>query len=205
MATALHFIHFIHMSLLSYKVSEKVFLYPSLFNWQQVTWRRKELSQKGDKNDSTTATIRKKLKTQMSLQQSLEVSCTWDINSAPTQQITKLISEIIVLDNQPYVMDEDMGFVCLMKHIGPRYHIPDWRHFSETVIPNLAKKAEATVSKLLDKADHVSFTSDIWTCSHNNDTFISLVFHLLHVEPIGRKQTSHCTFHNRDTNCDPNV
>ncbi len=61
----------------------------------------------------------------MSLQQSLEVSCTWDINSAPTQQITKLISEIIVLDNQPYVMDEDLGFVCLMKHIGPRYHIPD--------------------------------------------------------------------------------
>ena len=41
-----------------------------------VAEKRKE-----DKNDPTTATIRKKIKTQMSLQQSLEASRSWDINT----------------------------------------------------------------------------------------------------------------------------
>lgn len=130
---------------------------------------------KEDTNDSTT--IRKKLKTQMSLQQSLLKQVERGISSAPAQKITKLISEMIVLDNQPFVMVEDLGFVRLMNHVAPRYHIPDQRHFSGTVIPNLVTKTEAAVSKLLKEVDHVSFTSDIWTCSHNNDTFISLSAH----------------------------
>jgi hypothetical protein len=113
----------------------------------------------------------------MTLQQSFEASRAWDINSAPAHKITKLICEMMVLDNQLFVMVEDLGFVRLMNHIAPRYHIPDRRYFSGTVIPNLVAKAEAAVSKCLNEADHVSFTSDIWTCSHNNDTFISLSAH----------------------------
>ena len=45
----------------------------------------------------------------------------------------------------------------------PRHRIPDQCYFSERVIPNLVTKAEAAVSKLLKEADHVSFTSDLWT------------------------------------------
>jgi hypothetical protein len=127
--------------------------------------------------DSSTVTMRKKLKTQISLQQSIEAGQAWDMNSRQAQHITKLIGEMIVLDNQPFLITEDLGFMRLMKHVAPRYHLPSRHHFSDTVIPNLVKRAEAAVTKMLEKAKHFSFTSDIWTCSHTNDAFISLTAH----------------------------
>ena len=99
------------------------------------------------------------------------------MNSPQAQHITKLIGEMIVLDNQPFLISEDLGFMRLIKHVAPRYHIPSRHHFSDTVIPNLVKRAEAAVAKMLEKAKHFSFTSDIWTCSHTNDSFISLTAH----------------------------
>ena len=127
--------------------------------------------------DSSTVTMRKKLKTQMTLQQSIDAGKTWDMNSRQAQHITKLIGEMIALDNQPFLISEDLGFMRLMKHLAPRYHLPSRHHFSDTVIPNLVKRAEEAVAKMLEKAKHFSFTSDIWTCSHTNDSFISLTAH----------------------------
>ena len=126
-------------------------------------------SKRTQQDTDSTVTMRKKLKTQMSLQQSIE--------AGQAQHITKLIGEMIVLDNQPFLITEDLGFMRLMKHVAPRYHLPSRHHFSDTVIPNLVKRAEAAVTKMLEKAKHLSFTSDIWTCSHTNDAFISLTAH----------------------------
>ena len=117
------------------------------------------------------------IQAQISLQQSIEAGQAWDMNSRQAQHITKLIGEMIVLDNQPFLITEDLGFMRLMKHVAPRYHLPSRHHFSDTVIPNLVKRAEAAVTKMLEKAKHFSFTSDIWTCSHTNDAFISLTAH----------------------------
>ncbi|XP_028412932.1 zinc finger BED domain-containing protein 4-like [Dendronephthya gigantea] len=128
--------------------------------------------------NSSTVTMRKKLKTQMSFEKSVEAGRTWDMNSRQAQHITKLIGEMIVLNNQQlFLIAEDLGFMHLMKHVAPRYHLASQHHFSDAVIPNLVKRAEAAVAKMLEKAKHFSFTSDIWTCSHNNDAFISLTAH----------------------------
>ena len=118
---------------------------------------------KQEKADSTTTTMRKKIKSQMSLQQSFEVCLPWDMNSPSARHITNLIGEMMVLDNQPFMIAEDLGFVRLMKHVSPRYRIPSRHHFSETVIPSLVKRAEAAVAKLLEGAEHLSFTSESWT------------------------------------------
>ena len=89
-------------------------------------------SKRTQQDTDSTVTMRKKLKTQMSLQQSIEAGQTWDMNSRQAQHITKLISEMIVLDNQPFLITEDLGFMCLMKHVAPRYHLPSRHHFSDT-------------------------------------------------------------------------
>ena len=115
----------------------------------------------------------------MSLQQSFDAGQTWDMNSHQAQTIMKLISEMIVLNNQPLLISKDLGFMYLMKHLALRYHLPSQHHFSDTVIPNLVERAEAAVGKMLEKAKHFSFTSDIWTCSCTNDSFISLMAHLI--------------------------
>ena len=51
--------------------------------------------------------MRKKLKTQMSLQQSIEAGQTWDSNSCQAQHIMKIIGEMIALDNQPFLIIQD--------------------------------------------------------------------------------------------------
>lgn len=139
--------------------------------------KTKRTQQDMESTESTTVTMRKKLKTQMSLQQSIEAGRAWDMNSPQAQHITNLIGEMMVLDNQPFLIAEDLGFMRLIKHVAPRYQLPSRHHFSEKVIPNLVKRAEAAVAKMLEKAKHFSFTSDIWTCSHTNDAFISLTAH----------------------------
>ena len=107
------------------------------------------------------------------MKESLEASHAWDINSPPAQLITNMKGDMMVLDNQPFMIAEDLGFVRLMKHVSPRYKIPSRHHFSETVIPKLVKRAETAVEKLLQGAEHISFTSDIWTCSFPGVTPVS--------------------------------
>ena len=38
----------------------------------------------------------------------------WDINDARAQQIRKFVMEMIALDNQPFSLVEDIGFVRLL-------------------------------------------------------------------------------------------
>ena len=45
------------------------------------------------------------------------------------------------------------------------------------VIPNSVKRAQEAVAKMLEKPKHFSFTLGIWTCSHTNNSFISLTAH----------------------------
>ena len=122
--------------------------------------------------------MRKKLKNQIqiSVKDSFEAGISWDLNSAPARRISNLIGEMIALDNQPFILVEDLGFVRLM-NVCPKYKMPSRQYFSDTVIPDLVKRAETAVEKLLRNARDISFTSDIWTCSYNNNGFISLTDH----------------------------
>ena len=118
---------------------------------------------------------------QMAIQTSFDKARVWDINSGPAKEITRLIGEMMALDNQPFLMVEDMGFHRLMRHLGPSYPLPSRFHFSEKVKPDLyerAKKAIADKLKNLDENNpNISYTTDIWTCKHTNDSYISLSAH----------------------------
>ncbi len=51
--------------------------------------------------------------------------------------ITQKIMEFIALDDQPFSVIEDVGFLILIEHIEPRYVMPSRRHFSEVCLPEL--------------------------------------------------------------------
>ena len=101
----------------------------------------------------------------------------WDFDSAPAKHVSKLIGEMIAVDNQPFMLVEDLGFLRLMNKVCPKYKVPSRHYFSDTVVPELVKRAETAVGTFLENVTDISFTSDIWTCSHNNNTFISLTGH----------------------------
>ena len=61
---------------------------------------------------------------QLSLMEVQDRSRKWDINDARAQQIHKFIMEMIALDNQPFSLVEDIGFVQLLQVLEPRYSLP---------------------------------------------------------------------------------
>ncbi len=97
------------------------------------------------RHGETSGTARKALKDQMSIQTSFDRARVWDINSGPVKKITQLIGEMMALDNQPFLMAEDLGFQRLMKHLAPSYSLPSRFHFSDTVIPNLFERVKKAI------------------------------------------------------------
>ena len=77
----------------------------------------------------------------------------------------------MALDNQPFSVVEDQGFIELVAQLEPCYLIPSRTYFSETMLPEVYNELRATVMKELAAAHHVSFTTDVWTNSHSNDSF----------------------------------
>ena len=130
----------------------------------------------------TSGSARKALKNQMSIQTSFDKARVWDINSGPAKKITQLIGEMMALDNQPFLMVEDLGFHRLMRHLAPSYPLPSWFHFSEKVIPDLYERAKKAIADKLEQNlnesnPNISYTTDIWTCKHTNHSYISLSAH----------------------------
>ena len=133
--------------------------------------------------------MRKKLKNQI-LKESFDAGVRWDSASAPAKRVNKLIGEMIAVENQPLMIVEDLGFLRLINSICPKYKVLSRHYFSNTVIPELVKCAESPFRAFLDNVNDIYFTSDVWTCSHNNNnTFSSLTWHWVAWEKGAARQS----------------
>ena len=65
----------------------------------QVKYQRQQEKEKADKSEYKQAII---------IGGSM---CPWDINDAPAQHINRLVIQMIALDNQPFSVVEDPGFI----------------------------------------------------------------------------------------------
>ena len=99
---------------------------------------------------------------------------TWNINDHRSKAIKEKIMKMMTLDNEPFSIVEDDGFIDLMAHLQLRYMPPSPRYFSDTMLPQVYDSVKALVEKELvgPNGKHVSFTSDIWTCSKSKEIFI---------------------------------
>ena len=66
-----------------------------------------------------------------------------------------------------------------MKLVAPRYEIPSRRYFSEKIIPSIYDKMKSSITELLQHVTSISFTSDIWSDPHANNSYISLSGHFI--------------------------
>ena len=55
--------------------------------------------------------------------------------------------------------------------------MPGRKYFTETVIPEMYIELKTKIMSTLETVAAVSLTSDIWTCNHNNASFISFTSH----------------------------
>ena len=116
---------------------------------------------------------------QLTLMDSLASKKIWDINDPRSRAVNEKIMKMMALDNQPFTMVEDDGFIELMAHLQPRYLLPSRRYFSDTMLPRVYDELKDRVKKELSEphGSYISFTSDIWTCSSSKEAFISLSGH----------------------------
>ena len=86
---------------------------------------------------------------------------------------------MIAIDNQPFSITEDQGFIELLAHIQPKYMLPSHRYFSDVMLPKTYLELKARISSHLEEANiaHISFKSDIWTSNHFMESFVSLTGH----------------------------
>ena len=98
--------------------------------------------------------------------------------------IHEKVMNMIAIDNQPFSIAEDQGFIELLAHIQPRYMLPSCRYFSDVMVPKTYQEIKARMSSQLDEvnATHISFTSDIWTSNHSVESFVLLMGHWINKE-----------------------
>lgn len=141
-----------------------------------------EINQESDtdaKNDSLEPKVisQGNKRKQATLEGLLEKKKLWDINDQKAVKLHKIIGEMIACDNQPFSFVEDIGFLKLMRETEPRYKVPCRKYFQSIVLPSMYEECKEKILSLLETAEVVSLTSDIWTSSINNHSFISITGH----------------------------
>ena len=114
---------------------------------------------------------------QLTLQATEQRTSVWGINDPRALCIHKKIGEVIAVDNQPFSLVEDIGFTCLLHTLEPRYKLPTWKYFSETVIPSMVATVHDSISTKLCDINNFSFTTDIWSTNVASDSLLSFITH----------------------------
>ncbi|KAF9415444.1 hypothetical protein HW555_006866, partial [Spodoptera exigua] len=64
-----------------------------------------------------------------------------------------------------------------MQKAVPRYKLPSRTYMTEKIIPDIYDRIIKKIMEKILNAAAVSITSDIWTCDHNNESFLSFTAH----------------------------
>lgn len=124
--------------------------------------------------------------------------------SVQAKKITRVIGEMIAVDAEPYLVVERPGFKKLMATLAPNYIIPSRKHFAEKVIPEVYADLKSKVETFLQNAQHLSFTTDIWTNS-TNQAFISFTAHYIDPEKMDQNVLTLSTKHFPDAHTAMNI
>ena len=153
----------------------------------QVKYQKQQEKEKANKPSTITSK-------QLSLEEVQEKVRIWDINDARAQRVHRLVIEMIALDNQPFSVIEDPGFVRLLRVLEPRYVIPSRKYLVDKVLPTVHSDVTSWVKNEIETVSYFSFTTDAWSATAGNASLLSLTAHwltdnflkksaVLHVQP----------------------
>ncbi|XP_018574457.1 zinc finger BED domain-containing protein 4-like [Anoplophora glabripennis] len=128
---------------------------------------------------SSSSTLTEK---QLTLSESFERKLLWDINDTKAKKYNYLIAEVIALDNELLSIVERVGFKRLLQQALPRYEMPSRTYITQKIVPDIYNKIFEKIKTSISNAVAVSVTSDMWTCLHNNSSFLSFTAHWLSPE-----------------------
>ena len=74
---------------------------------------------------------------------------------------------MMALDYQPLSVDH-------LHTVEPRYKISSRKYFTVNVLPTIKRNIGTKLCKLLEDVEFLSLTTDIWSTSLTNESFISM-------------------------------
>ena len=80
---------------------------------------------------------------------------------------------MMALDNEPFSTVNRLGFIRLMAHLVPNYQLPSPHYFTD-LLDSEFDACKVAVLSLLDTAESVSFTSDLWTTKNSVTSHMAL-------------------------------
>ena len=85
---------------------------------------------------------------------------------------------MVAIDCHPLSVVEDVGFRRVLDALEPRYTFPSCKYYTDTVIPKIFSGMKDEIGKLINSEEgSISFTTDIWSCSVNDISLLSLTAH----------------------------
>ena len=84
---------------------------------------------------------------------------------------------MIAIDNKPFSITNDQGFIDLLAALEPGYLIPCNKYFIDTMLPQTCESLKISIQTELSEASFLSFTSDIWSNLKTKTSYLSLTAH----------------------------
>ena len=97
----------------------------------------------------------------------------WKNDDPRATRINQKLIQLIAMDNQPFSIVEDDGFIEYSAALNPLYSLPSRTKATEMLEPEY-DRVQGTIQKEVDTADFINFTSDLWTEDTTRMAFISL-------------------------------
>ena len=95
------------------------------------------------------------------------------------KELTYHLAEMIAIDLQSFSIVEDVGFYLQMAELEPRYSLPNRCYLSDVVVSEIHSKVKHRITELLQSANYISLTIDIWTSTNCHHSFLSLTAHFI--------------------------
>lgn len=112
---------------------------------------------------------------QLTLQQTLARHEKFSMDNPRAKKISEVVTQFIVLDDQPLSIVDNVGFRRLMNLLEPKYEIPSRRHVTDVMLPQLHNTVKKHITNMLQEdIKAISFTTDIWSSSVSPVSVISL-------------------------------
>ena len=119
----------------------------------------------------------KETRIQVTLDELEKRKAKWSRDDEMWRRNGRRLAEMVALDMEPLSIVERSGFKRFVEGLQPKFQIPGRKWLTDNGLPSLLRDVKAAIRRDLDKAEWVSFTTDIWTTEHTNIGFSSLTTH----------------------------
>lgn len=129
------------------------------------------------KRKGTEETPLQQAKRQVTIKETLQRNQHWDLSHEKSQELDKLICEMLALQDLPFTFVEGLGFRRLMLAGVPRYHLRGRQCYTSLMCNYIYPKLKEKIKNLINDLEHLSFTTDIWTEPGAGVSLLSFTVH----------------------------